>query len=235
MRALQLATALCLSLLPATHINAATLVSQFTFDSGFTDSQGGASASGSGSVSGGRYNFAANQGLGVSMGSSLLTYSILFGVELDVISGYRKLIDVSGLSSDSGLYNLNGALRYYSPTSATGGTILANVDTVIGVTYDGATTTGYVNGSQAFSVSGGLGTLSAFTMVEDDTHTGKGEATSGTLDFLEVYSGVMSSSEMAAYTGPSPVPLPAGGVLLLTGLLGAASLKRRNSRAAKAV
>lgn len=231
------AAAMCLTLVTATASTAATLVSQLTFDAGFTDTAGGATASGAGSVSGGRYNFAANQGLGVTMGTGLSSYSIVFSVELDATGGYRKLLDVGGLVSDNGLYNLSGGLRYFSASSS-GGSITANTDATIAVTFDGTTTVGYVDGVQAFSFAaagaGYLSTLTSFTMVEDDSATGKFEATSGTLDFLEVYDGVLSANEIAAYTGPavSPVPLPAGGVLLLTGLLGVAGLSRRKKRAA---
>lgn len=224
-----------LALCAATMGSAATLVSQFTFDSDLSDTVSGATATGAGTVSGGSYSFAANQGLFVSMDTGLSTYSVVFDVALNTTSGYRKLMDVSGLTSDNGLYNLSGRLTYYSATSASG-TITANQNATIILTFDGTTTVGYVDGVQAFSFAvagvGYPGTLTNFTLVEDDTATGKFEASAGSIDFLEVYDGVLSASDIAAYDGPAsltPVPLPAGGALLLAGLgaFGALRARRR--------
>lgn len=231
-------TAASFALLTATAGHAATLVSEFTFDAGLSDNEAGATATGAGTVSGGRYNFAVNEGLGVTLGSSLATYSIVFDVELDSTSGYKKLLDVSGLAADVGLYNLSGGLRYYS-VSASGGSIVADTDTTVALTYDGTTTAGYVDGGLAFSfIATGVGyldILSAFTLVEDDSATGQVEASAGSIDYLQVYDGVLSASEVSALVAPvsvSAVPLPAGGLLLLSGLAGVAGLKRRKKRTA---
>lgn len=235
-----LATAVSLALLTATSSNAATLVSQFTFDAGFTDNETGATATGVGTVSGGRYNFGVGEGLGVSMGASLATFSIVFSLEFDYLLRFTRLFDVSGQTSDNGLYVRDTGLRYFNPVGGQGpsGAFAANVDATVFLTFDGATTTGYVDGNQAFSFAqsgtGYLSTLSTFDLFDDDHAPGVEEA-SGSLDFLEVYSGVLSAAEVAAYTPPatvSPVPLPAGGLLLLTGLAGVAGLKRRKKRAA---
>lgn len=216
--------------------SAATVVSTYTFDSGLTDSLSGGTASGAGDVTGGRYNFDANEGLNVTMGSSLASYSIVFGMELDAVTSYRKLLDFAGLSSDNGLYVFSGGLRYYNSTLS-GGSISANVDSTIALTFDGTTTVGYVDGTQAFSFAqAGTGypsALTSFTMFEDDTATSKREASAGSLDFLEVYDGVLSASEVASYTAPEadpePVPLPAGGLLLLTGLAGLLVSRRKSA------
>lgn len=235
-----LATAAALSLFTVTTGNAATLVSQFTFDSGYTDNAGGATATGVGSVSGGRYNFGIDEGLSVTMGAPLSAYSIVFSLEFDYFNTYNRLLDISGQTSDNGLYVNNTGLRYYNAAGGFGpsGAFTPNVDATVVLTFDGTTTTGYVDGSQAFSFAqsgaGYLGTLTSFDLFDDDHPPGVEEAP-GSLDFLEVYSGVLTSTEVAAYTGPapiSPVPLPAGGMLLLTGLFGAVALKRRKRSAA---
>ena len=233
-------TAVSLSLVTATASNAATLVSQFTFDTGFADNKSGATASGVGTVSGGRYNFGVDEGLAVSMGAPLPTYSIVFGLEFDYYNRYNRLFDNSGQTSDIGLYVHNSGLKYFNAVGGQGpsGAFSANVDATVALTFDGTVTTGYVDGSQAFSFSQGgtgyLSTLSTFDLFDDDHAPGVEEA-SGSLDFLEVYSGVLSAREVAAYTAPesiSPVPLPAGGFLLLTGLAGIAGLRRRKKLAA---
>ncbi len=231
-----------------TSASAATLVSQFTFDTDLSDSQGASTASGSGTVSGGRYNFAVNEGLNVALDSGLSTYSVLFNVELDETSGYRKLLDVSNLGSDNGLYNYNGDLLYYD-TGLGNGTIVEDQDAFVALTFDGTTTSGYLDGVLAFSFTsasysgpGYLSPLNSFTMVEDDTATSKREASAGTLDFLEVYDGVLSANEIAAYTGPSSpdpgepepdpnvIPLPASGPLLIAAIGGLVAGRRKHLR-----
>ena len=231
-----------------TSASAATLVSQFTFDTDLSDSQSESSASGPGKVSGGSYNFSENEGLNVLLNSGLSEFSVLFEVKLDQINSNRKLLDVSNLGSDNGLYNYNGDLLYYN-TGPGSGTIVEGQNAFVALTFDGSTTSGYLDGALAFSFTsasfsgpGYLSTLTSFTMVEDDTATSKHEASAGSLDFMEVYDGVLSANEIDAYAGPTSsdpgrpepdpnvIPLPASGLLMVAAIGGVALARRKHLR-----
>lgn len=210
--------------------SAATLYSEFTFGSGLTDSQSASTASGSGTVAGGLYAFTPNQGLSVTLGSTLNSWSLVFSSQLSDVNGYRKLVDLSSLALDTGLYIYNSNLNYYN--LATGAaTVSPNSNFVAALTYDSGTgnTTGYLNGSAQFTFTspannGYPGSLSSLIMFQDDTTTNGNEASAGSLDYLKIYDGVLTANELG---GMSPVPLPATAPALLAGLAGLAALRRR--------
>jgi hypothetical protein len=218
----------------AVSADAATLQSQFGFDSGFGADIGPAVASGSGSVSGGRYDLATGQGLTVSVGATLTSWSVVFSGQLADTSGYRKLMDVAGLASDNGLYNLSGFLNYYNVATGPTAPIVANTDFMTALTFDGTNTTGYVNGVQQFIfATGGIGyptSLSSIVLFQDDNATGGSEASAGSLDFVQIYDGALTSFEVAGLSGPvSAVPLPATAPILL-GALGLFGFMRRRKQ-----
>ena len=234
MRLLTLTALLATLALP---VSAATLTEEFNFASGYTNTAGGGTASGPGEVSGGRYNLDFNEGLRVNLGSALSTWSIVFRGELDVTTGYRKLVDFSNRLLDTGLYNLNGTYMYYSSAFPTAVTISTNTDFIAALTYDGLVAKGYLNGVQQFSFNssgtGGYpGTISAFDMWADDIAV-PNEAAGGSIDFVQVYEGALTGTEVAAITdegGNMPaVPVPASAPLLLAGIAAFAALRRRKA------
>ena len=115
------------------------------------------------------------------------------------------------------------------------------------LTYDplSAISTGYYlgtnasgNGSAVFE-SGGDENFSLFNVAQNSVNMGFLGAPLGAGQYrveLSAFSGstLIGSTSIDVYvdTTPSPIPLPAGGVLLLSGLAGVAALKRRQKRAA---
>lgn len=225
MRLLPLALAAALFALP---LRAATLLDEFTFDTGLGSTQGAVTASATGTVSGGRYVFDANQGLTLTLGSPLAAWSLVFGVQLDETSQWRKLVDLSGLTSDRGLYAYATGLTYYEFGGPTPGTFPALTDLVVALVFDGTTTKTYLNGVEQQRLvatgAGFPGALSSLVMFEDDTITHKTEAASGSADWVRIYDGALSANELS---GVAAVPLPASGAALLAGIAGLAALRRR--------
>ena len=181
------------------------------------------------------YVFGANQGL--TFASSALNptnYSIELSFNFTTVSGYTKITDFQNLSTDSGFYQLNGSLNFYgfgdirtaTQTDFIGG---STVDVVL--TRDGATGTvvGYVNGQQRFTFvdSSNFAVVATpsntFNFLVDDHATGQREASGGTLNYLRVFNGALTASQVSALFAagaPSAVPEPATVWLLALGVLG---------------
>jgi hypothetical protein len=210
------AVALLACVLPA---RAATLVHEYALRGSLNDNLGGPALTAlGGQISALGYVFAANQGLTLS--SSVLSatnFTLEFSFRFDSTSGYRKIADFHDLGSDSGLYNLSGALNFYPVVTAGQSDFSAGVDVHVVLTRDSATNvvTGYVNGQQRFSFvdTSGLATITAVNnrlqMFVDDFSTGQGEASAGTVNYLRMYNGALTATEVAAaYAAGPPLAIP---------------------------
>jgi hypothetical protein len=182
------------------------------------------------------YVFAENQGLVLTSSSlSPSSFSIELSFRFSDVSGYRKIADFHNRADDTGFYVLNSALNFYPVVTASTADILPNVDVHVVLARDGATNvvTGYVNGQLRFTFNdtGPLATLTAtdrrLILFADDPATSYREASAGTLNYLRVFNGALSTGEVSAlFAGGAPtvVPEPPTAVLLVLG--GALSLGR---------
>ncbi len=219
-------------------VSGATLTADYRFNGNLNDSlPGGVALTSHGGTTGaGVYTFGAGQGLSVS---NLLAngseYSIGIRFELDVTSGYRKLVDFKDLSSDCGQY-VNGGLNFFCMDS--GGSLAANTfyDVVLTRTAAGTYST-YVNGlflwSEADGDNDSVFSGSKMHFFIDDNARG-GEVSGGTVDRLLIYDGALTSSEVGALDfghQPDYAPTPEPATFALAGitLAAVAVFRRRRS------
>jgi hypothetical protein len=187
-----------------------------------------------GSISGGRYNFAINQGLRLLTALPSTTdygIEIRFRVEDDVVS-FNKLIDFQNLTSDSGLYQYNGGLYFYSsgPQSPPG-TVLLNTDHTVGLARSGGSIEVFLDGvpiavplvdGSNLAVPGG----NVLNFFQDDN--GGSEAFIGSAEFIRIHND-SSTFGLAPELAPtsSGLPEPSSLTLLGLGVLGLIRLRPR--------
>ena len=178
--------------------------------------------------------FDANEGPGIGGYSSTGVYSVETAFRFDEVAGYNRVLDFLGLTSDTGLYVLNGALTFYNVASSVGTQFSAGEMAHLVVTRNAANVfTGYVNGVQALSFNdgGNLGVIaSELRFFRDDNSVG-GEAAPGFVDFIRTYDDALSSGDVAGlydnYVNGG-VPEPATWALMIGGFgLAGAALRRR--------
>jgi len=185
------------------------------------------------------YVFGANQGLSFTSPSfTPASYSLEFSFNFTSVSGWTKIADFSDLVSDIGFYQLNGDLNFYNVVDSgvadfsNGGT----VDVVLTRDVATGTLTGYVNGHQRFLFvdSSSLAVTSApgnkLVFFVDDAATGQREASGGTLNYLRIYDGALSSAQVSALFAagaPLAVPEASTALLLCLGVAGLALARRR--------
>jgi hypothetical protein len=158
------------------------------------------------------YSFNANQGLTLAGGIDSSTYSIEMKFKLSTLVSWVKLIDFSNLQSDNGLYTYDLTLQLY-PYPESANVFLPDTPAHVVLTRDGNTgeARAYVDGRLVrtdIDVGGiavlGEGDDNVASFFMDDVVTTQREASAGFVDYLRVYSGVLTASEVLA--------LNAGGV-----------------------
>jgi hypothetical protein len=175
-------------------------------------------------------SFGAGQGPDVSGFASPSAYSVETRFTLATVSGYRRLLDFLGGTSDSGLYVLNSRLNFYPIT--TGGTapFAANTPATLVFTRNGAgDSVGYVNGVQMISFTNASETAltSTLRLFRDDGI----ENSAGSVDYVRIYDTALTAAEVQSLTPPSvagAVPEPATWAMMIIGFgLMGASMRRR--------
>jgi hypothetical protein len=223
----------------AAAVQAATPSHQYVLDGSLADDLGGpALVSAGGTLDATGYSFGANQGLTmpVDLGATY-TIDLLFHFD-NVMSGWNKIVDYKTLTSDNGMYTLNGAWNYCCGAASAGfGSVTAGVDARLTLTRSAAgTVTFYLNGLSQTSVANDIG-IGDFTgnfarFFIDDFATNQREASAGRVDFIRTFDSVLTATEVADLgNGPSPIPEPASVALMLLGLAGVGAASRCTSRA----
>lgn len=229
-----------------THACGATLIHDYEFEGNLNDALGGPSlVMHGGTLHAGHYSFAVAEGLSLSNWLSVVgdsgDYTLDLSLRFTSLPGsYAKIVDMKGLTADAGLYHFNptSTLSWYNGgnTPGTADSFLVDEYFRINLTRDGTSNllVGYVNGVQQFTIddSSGAGVFDAagniLNLFRDDVATGSGEAGGGEINQFRIYSGALTSGEIAALGGPKGVPEPSV-MLLLVGGLGALQFRRRRA------
>jgi hypothetical protein len=160
---------------------------------------------------------------GVNDGVSLATagilprdsYSVVVYFRFDLVNGYRRILDFQGGTADSGLYDLNSAVDFY-PIAAGGTTLTAGAYHEVVFTRDSTgLSTAYLDGTQVFQFtdSSNLALLNddLLRFFRDNESGGAtGEASSGAVERIEVYSGALSAADVSALKIALPKPTVKG-------------------------
>jgi hypothetical protein len=133
--------------------------------------------------------------------STRYTIEVLF--RLDLLSGYRKILDFKDGATDDGLYLQDGCLTFF-PKDRSGTTSIES-DTYVQVVFtrDGdGRVAGYVNGVRQFGFDdrGALAEVNAKSTLRFfvDDHTTTGEDSSGGVSQIRLFGEALTDSEVAA-------------------------------------
>ena len=231
--------AACLSLLAVAQSPGA-LIHEYSLDGTLADSLGGPSlVANGGTLNPTDYSFAPNQGLILSNAlPNPAEYSILLDFSFSALSGYRRILDFKNRASDTGLYNLNTALNFYTVTT---GASVFTPDTPARLVISRDATTelvvGYINGLPqiSFTDSGSLAVFSAANAIMHffiDDLAVQNEASAGSVSEIAIFDTPLAAPDVAALGGPggSIVPEPGSGLLCLSALAACFAGRVRRSR-----
>jgi len=238
-----------LTAIAATAANAATLIHSYDFNGSLADTLGsGPDMTNNGATLGPTgLTFGVNQGPTFPVPMDFpLNYSIEMQFTLDTtVNVNRKLIDFDNLTTDSGLYAQNGGLAFFPIANSSGGITAAQPTTILfSASLSFQRIFGYVNDGGGWVEKWDPGNIGAFDQfglsavdtvlhfLRDDGFGGTTEATSGFLDYIRIYDGVVTPSGLEA---PPAIPLPAAFPLFGTGLGILGFLGWRRRRQAQAV
>lgn len=216
-----------LALIPA-RAAAAVLVGEYALRGTLADAAGNnpLTAAG-GQITSLGYVFAANQGLSFTNHDFTPTnYTIELSFRLNTTQGDTKVMDFHNLTSDPGVYVQNGTLAFTPITAAPNASLGAATDIHLVLTRDSSTNvvTAFVNGQQSFSFLDTAGEAAMpglsnrLSLFIDDSNSA--QASGGTVNYLRVYNGSMSSAEVSAIYAAGPplsIPEPSVTALLLAG------------------
>jgi hypothetical protein len=227
-------------------VAAQTATHVYHLDGSLADAKGGPSLVGLGGTTGpSGYTFAANKGLTLANAIDPHVYSLELAFSFDDVSGFRKVLDFQGRSSDHGLYVNHGALTFFGVSVPRGPEVFQPGQAAhLVLTRDASKQfTAYVNGIARFSftdtfdraVFSAPGSLVSL-FVDDLARGNASEASGGAADYLRVYDVALTGEQVTVRyrngdTDPPPpvttAPEPATVTLLATGVLALAVGARR--------
>lgn len=193
--------------------SSATLIHEYRLDGTFADQLGGPSLVSTGGVLGPLgYNFAAGHTLSVA-GALANTghYAIEMFFSLDETNDYRKLIDFQNLTSDDGLYNIDGVLNFYDYSLAATQSLAPGrlIHLIASRDNSNAFFTSYVDGALQNAVIDDTraavfgGTNGIIHFLRDDAIT-LVENPRGYLEYIRIYNGPVSATEAAVIYAAAP-------------------------------
>ncbi len=219
-------------------VRAQTLIGEFALQGSLNNNVSGGAAlvSLGGQITSNGYVFGVNQGLtftSTALNPTSYTIELSFSTNLDSTQAWSKLVDFAGQSSDNGLYIHNSSgfrLQFFPQSDATVSDFSAGTTFDVVLTRNSTTgvVTGYVDGQFRFSFpdSGSIGVVTATNNTLHffvDDHIQNTEASSGMLNYLRIYDGALTSSQVATlYAAGAPSAIPEPGASAAT--LGAAAL-----------
>ncbi|HEU4737396.1 MAG TPA: hypothetical protein VFS48_10280 [Solirubrobacterales bacterium] len=146
--------------------------------------------------------------------------SVVVVFRLADTSGYRRILDFSGGTSDNGLYNLSGRVVLYGngPSGAGRGIVLGDSYAQIALTNAAAPggaeqATAYLNGVEvaAATISKGfdLGSGALRLFQDNASGPGQGEESAGAVSCVLVYDGTLAAAEVSQIAAdPALCPAP---------------------------
>lgn len=231
--------AIALSLLGAGSASAQNLIHAYEFNGNLLDALGGPAAINNGATVGATgLTFGNGQGPSLSGVLPVSVYSVEFRFSLEFVDGYRRLLDFKNQTTDRGLYVRDGGLVFFDETDNLPINVVApNVSTHVVLTRSlSGLVTGYLNGVQRFQFDDSLNQFATFsetnsigTFFRDDGVIA-GENSPGFVDFIHVYDGVLSGTQVAALAnsgGTAAAPEPGVGLFVGLGTISLVLARRR--------
>jgi len=151
-------------------------------------------------------NFTQDNGLSLSPTTDIIsnsTYSVVVLFSFANSTGYCRILDFKNRTSDNGLYNYIGNLKFYNIAIGTGTPITANSFVQVVLTRDSSkNVVGYVNGTQQFSFVDSsddalIDTNNILRFFQDDLVV-SGEASAGSVARIRLYNVALSTAEVSA-------------------------------------